>query len=46
MTGLTDDSKKEVKAQGLAIVVTIYFGGPTGCAMIGRQSWFRFLQPL
>lgn len=36
LTGTTGDSKKEVKAQGLANVVTGFFGGPAGCAMIGQ----------
>lgn len=36
MTGTKGDSKREVKAQGLANVVTGLFGGPAGCAMIGQ----------
>ncbi|MDF0478991.1 SulP family inorganic anion transporter [Vagococcus sp. PNs007] len=36
MTETTGDSKREVKAQGLANLVTAFFGGPAGCAMIGQ----------
>lgn len=36
MTESKGDSKREVKAQGLANVVTGFFGGPAGCAMIGQ----------
>lgn len=36
MTDSTGDNKREVKAQGLANIVTGFFGGPAGCAMIGQ----------
>ncbi len=36
MTESKGDSQREVKAQGLANVVTGFFGGPAGCAMIGQ----------
>ncbi|OTN87605.1 hypothetical protein A5819_000051 [Enterococcus sp. 7E2_DIV0204] len=36
MTGTKGDSKREVKSQGLANIVTGLFGGPAGCAMIGQ----------
>lgn len=36
MTDTTGDNKREVKAQGLANIVTGFFGGPAGCAMIGQ----------
>ena len=35
MTDSTGDNQREVKAQGLANIVTGFFGGPAGCAMIG-----------
>lgn len=36
MTDSTSDSKREVKAQGLANFITGFFGGQAGCAMIGQ----------
>ena len=36
MTNSTSDSQREVKAQGLANLVTGLFGGQAGCAMIGQ----------
>ena len=36
MTNSTSDSKREVKAQGLANFFTGLFGGQGGCAMIGQ----------
>ncbi|EUJ39396.1 SulP family inorganic anion transporter [Brochothrix campestris] len=36
MTKSTGDSRREVKSQGLANVVTGFFGGQAGCAMIGQ----------
>lgn len=36
MTETKGDSKREVKSQGLANIVTGLFGGPAGCAMIGQ----------
>jgi len=36
MTESTSDSQREVKAQGLANIVTGFFGGQAGCAMIGQ----------
>lgn len=36
MTGSKSDSQREVKAQGLANIVTGLFGGQAGCAMIGQ----------
>ena len=36
MTNSTSDSKREVKAQGLANFITGLFGGQAGCAMIGQ----------
>lgn len=36
MTDSTGDNQREVKAQGLANIVTGFFGGPAGCAMIGQ----------
>lgn len=36
MTDTTGDNKREVKAQGLANIITGFFGGPAGCAMIGQ----------
>lgn len=36
MTESTSDSQREVKAQGLANIVTGFFGGQVGCAMIGQ----------
>ena len=36
MTESKGDSKREVKAQGLANIVTGFFGGQAGCAMIGQ----------
>ncbi|MGY3766568.1 SulP family inorganic anion transporter [Vagococcus vulneris] len=36
MTETIGDSRREVKAQGLANIVTGFFGGPAGCAMIGQ----------
>ncbi|MGY3703797.1 sulfate permease [Vagococcus martis] len=36
MTHSTSDSKREVKAQGLANFITGLFGGQAGCAMIGQ----------
>lgn len=36
MTGTQGDSQREAKAQGLANVVTGFFGGQAGCAMIGQ----------
>lgn len=36
MTDSKGDNKREVKAQGLANIVTGFFGGPAGCAMIGQ----------
>lgn len=36
MTKTTGDSRREVKSQGLANVVTGFFGGQAGCAMIGQ----------
>lgn len=36
MTQTTGDSQREAKAQGLANVITGFFGGQAGCAMIGQ----------
>lgn len=36
MTNTKGDSKREVKAQGLANIMTGFFGGQAGCAMIGQ----------
>lgn len=36
MTHTTGDSQREVKAQGLANMLTGFFGGQAGCAMIGQ----------
>lgn len=36
MTGNKGDNNREVKSQGLANIVTGFFGGPAGCAMIGQ----------
>lgn len=36
MTNSSSDSQREVKAQGLANIVTGLFGGQAGCAMIGQ----------
>lgn len=36
MTKSKGDNKREAKAQGLANLVTGFFGGPAGCAMIGQ----------
>ncbi|AQP54513.1 sulfate permease [Vagococcus penaei] len=36
MTDSVGDSQREVKAQGLANIMTGFFGGPAGCAMIGQ----------
>lgn len=36
MTKTTGDSRREVKSQGLANIVTGFFGGQAGCAMIGQ----------
>ncbi|ODJ56113.1 SulP family inorganic anion transporter [Brochothrix thermosphacta] len=36
MTGTLGDNKREVKSQGLANIITGFFGGPAGCAMIGQ----------
>lgn len=36
MTASTSDSKREVKSQGLANIITGLFGGQAGCAMIGQ----------
>jgi SulP family sulfate permease len=36
MTDSKSDSQREVKAQGLANIVTGLFGGQAGCAMIGQ----------
>lgn len=36
MTDTTGDNRREVKAQGLANIITGFFGGPAGCAMIGQ----------
>lgn len=36
LTGSRGDEEREVKAQGLANIVTGFFGGPAGCAMIGQ----------
>lgn len=36
MTDSTSDSQREVKAQGIANLVTGLFGGQAGCAMIGQ----------
>lgn len=36
MTDTTSDNQREVKAQGLANIVTGFLGGPAGCAMIGQ----------
>ena len=36
MTDTKGDNQREVKAQGLANIVTGFFGGPAGCAMIGQ----------
>jgi SulP family sulfate permease len=37
MTDTSSDKNKEVKGQGLANVVTGFFGGMAGCAMIGQS---------
>nr|WP_025729412.1 SulP family inorganic anion transporter [Atopobacter phocae] len=37
MTGSQGDTQREVKSQGLANIVTGFFGGPAGCAMIGQS---------
>lgn len=36
MTQTTSDQQREVKSQGLANIITGFFGGPAGCAMIGQ----------
>ena len=36
LTETSGDSKREVKAQGLANIITGILGGPAGCAMIGQ----------
>lgn len=36
MTGTVGNSQKEVKSQGLANIITGFFGGQAGCAMIGQ----------
>ncbi|EFM11263.1 sulphate transporter [Paenibacillus curdlanolyticus YK9] len=37
MTGTTSDKNREVRGQGIANVVTGFFGGMAGCAMIGQS---------
>lgn len=37
MTKSHGNSKREVKSQGLANIVTGFLGGPAGCAMIGQS---------
>lgn len=37
MTDTTSDKNREVKGQGIANVVTGFFGGMAGCAMIGQS---------
>ena len=36
MTASQSDSQREVKAQGFANIITGFFGGQAGCAMIGQ----------
>lgn len=36
MTGTIGNSQREVKSQGLANIITGFFGGQAGCAMIGQ----------
>ncbi|WP_159888098.1 SulP family inorganic anion transporter [Paenibacillus puerhi] len=37
MTDTTSDKNREVKGQGIANIVTGFFGGMAGCAMIGQS---------
>jgi sulfate permease, SulP family len=37
MTDTTSDKNREIKGQGIANVVTGFFGGMAGCAMIGQS---------
>lgn len=38
MTDTSSDKNKEIRGQGLANVVTGFFGGMAGCAMIGQST--------
>ncbi|WP_430394237.1 SulP family inorganic anion transporter [Enterococcus faecalis] len=38
MTASQSDSQREVKAQGFANIITGFFGGQAGCAMIGQAG--------